>query len=434
MAEAKQAERWQVPFFTIWTGQQVSLIGSMLGGFALVWWLTQATGSATVLATASLVQILPGIILGPFVGALVDRWDRRRVMMVADAVVALFSAWLAYLFWSGTLQIWHVYAIIAVRAIGGTFHWPAMSASTSLMVPEEHLSRVAGINQTMRGIFSIVAPPLGALAMSLLPLYGVMAIDVATAAFAIVPLFFVSIPQPVRRVEPGARTKPSLWQDVAEGFRYVWGWPGLRALLIIAAVINFVFNPASSLMPLIVSKHFGGDAAQLAWMESLWGVGIVLGGLALGVWGGFKRRIVTSLVGLIGMGVGATLIGLTPAALFWVALAGMLFVGTMNPIANGPIHAIFQSVIPPDMQGRAFTLISSACNAVAPLGMLVAGPVADALGVQSWFVIAGVTCVAMGAVGFLSPAVMHIEDNHREQEGAPEAVVPVPTEAVTAVE
>ena len=424
--------RWQVPFFTIWAGQQLSLIGSMLAGFGLVWWLTERTGSATVLATASLVQMLPRIVLGPFAGALVDRWNRRKVMLVADTAIAIFSAWLAYLFWTGALQIWHVYVIMAVRAIGGTFHWPAMSASTSLMVPEEHLARVAGINQTMQGILQIVSPPLGALLVSLLPLHGVMSIDVVSAAFAIVPLFFVHIPQPERRVsapalDGPAKAKASLWDDMREGFLYVWSWPGLRSLLIMATVLNFLLNPAGSLMPLLVTKHFGGDAAQLGWINSVWGVGVVIGGLLLGVWGGFKRRIVTSMVGLIGLGIGALALGVAPAGAFWVAVAGMLVMGCTNPLANGPINAIFQSVIEPDMQGRAFTLIGSACSAMSPIGMAIAGPVADTLGVQAWYVVGGLACILMSVRGLLNPTVMNIEDNHK-QSAAHET--PVPAEAV----
>jgi DHA3 family macrolide efflux protein-like MFS transporter len=317
-----QATRWQVPFFTIWIGQQVSLIGSMLAGFALVWWLTRSTGSATVLATASLVQTLPRILLGPFAGALVDRWNRRKVMLVADSVIALSTAILAYLFWTEALRLWHVYVLMTVGAIGGTFHWPAMSASTSLMVPKEHLARVAGINQAMNGVLSIISPPLGALLISILPLHGVMAVDVLTAAFAIAPLFFVHVPQPERRIAAGA-VRPTLWADMREGFDYVWSWAGLRRVMLIAVVLNFLLNPAGSLTPLLVTQHFSEGAPGLALLQSLWGGGAVLGGLLLSVWGGFRRRILTSMLGLAGMGAGALFLGLAPAGAFWMGLAGM---------------------------------------------------------------------------------------------------------------
>ena len=272
----EQRRRWQIPFFAIWTGQQFSLIGSNVLQFALVWWLTQLTGSATVLAMATMMWVIPQVFLGPIVGAYVDRLNRRVVMIVADSLIALVALWLAYMFWTETMQVWHVYAALLVRAIGGLFHWSAMQASTSLMVPDEHLTRVAGLNQTMQGALNVVGPPLGALLLALLPFKDIMLMDVGTAILAILPLFFVVIPQPERASTKSE--KSSLWSDVREGLRYVWSWPGLLAILVMATIINFVVNPAFSLMPLLVTEHFNGEALQLGWLESSWGVGLVLGG------------------------------------------------------------------------------------------------------------------------------------------------------------
>ncbi len=412
---SKTKSNWKASFFTIWIGQQFSLFGSMLAGFALTWWVTKQTGSATTLATLTMVMMLPEVFLGPFVGALIDRWNRRAVMIVADSVVALFSAWLALLFWKGALQMWHIYLIMLIRAIGGTFHWPAMAASTSLMVPREHLSRVAGLNQTMMGIRNIVSPPVGAFLMTLLPVHGLMAIDVITAVTAIVPLFLVHIPQPDRR--PHAEGKPThLLRDVHEGLAYVWHWPGLSVLLLMATLINLLLNPAFSLLPILVQKHFGGEALQLGWMQSAWGIGVILGGLLLSVWGGFKRRIVTSLTGVIGMGVGTLMIGMLPSTAFGMASGAMFFVGVTNVLANGPVNAIMQDVVDPNMQGRVFTLVGSMCSAMSPLGMALAGPVADALGVTTWFIIGGVACLLMGAIALMTPSVMSLEEGRRAQE------------------
>jgi DHA3 family macrolide efflux protein-like MFS transporter len=411
---------WAAPFFTIWTGQAFSLVGSQVGGFALVWWLTQASGrSATVLTSATLVAMLPGVFLGPVVGALVDRWSRRRVMIVADTVIALFSAWLAFLFWTEQIEIWHVYVIMFVRALGGAFHWPAMRASTSLMVPREQLSRVAGMNRTLQGILEVVTPPLGAFLMEILPLHVIMAIDVATAAFAIVPLFFIYIPQPTRREmeTDEQQARPSLWQDIQEGFLYIWHWKGMLLVLVMATVLNMLIHPGMSLLPILVTKYFGGDALQLGWMNSAWGAGVILGGLTLSVWGGFRRKVVTALLGLVGMGVGLALVGIAPASAFWLSLAGMLLGGFMNPITNGPFSAIFQDVVAPEIQGRVFTAIGSIVALASPLGIAVAGPVADWLGVQVWFVMGGVACVLMGIGMCFVPDVMQIEDRRRPVSG-----------------
>ncbi len=227
------ADRWKTPFFTIWAGQAVSLIGSGIARFALIWWLTEETGSATVLATTTFFALLPQIALGPIAGALVDRWNRRHVMIVADAAVALVSLWLAWLFWSGSIAIWHVYLIMLARELGGIFHWPAMQASTSLMVPKEHLARVSGVNQAIYGALSIVGPAVGALLLAIAPMHSIMLMDVVTASLAITPLLVVAIPQPPRAARPEG-AKPSMIAELREGMRYLLGWRGL--VIITAAV------------------------------------------------------------------------------------------------------------------------------------------------------------------------------------------------------
>jgi DHA3 family macrolide efflux protein-like MFS transporter len=414
-------------FFVIWTGQAFSLIGSSVAQFALVWWLTQLTGSATVLATATMAALVPGIILGPLAGAYVDRWNRRTVMIVADGLVALAALWLAYMFWSGAMQPWHVYVIVLIRAIGGTFHWPAMQASTSLMVPKEHLTRVAGLNQTMNGVINITAPPLGALLLALLPLHGIMLLDVGTALLAISTLLLVHVPQPQRLLAasgagPGANgQKTSIWVDVREGLRYVWHWPGVLAVLVMAVLINFLLAPTGALLPLLVTKYFHGQAPQLAGLESAWGIGVILGGLSLSVWGGFKRRVYTSLLALALMGLGFITIGFTPATAFWLAVVGNLVAGFMNPLVNGPLFAILQTTVAPEMQGRVFTVIGSLSSAMTPLSLAIAGPVADVVGVRPWFVMGGVLCVLMGLGACFVPVIVNLEKNNGSQEAVAQA-------------
>lgn len=411
---------WKPKFFTIFAGQALSLFGSGLVQFALVWYLTQETGSATILATATLIAMLPQILLGPFVGALVDRCDRRVVMMAADGAIALATLALAGAFWAGWVQIWHIYAILFIRSLGGAFHWPAMAASTALMVPNEHLARVAGLQQTLHGLVSMVAPPTGAVLLGVMTTQGVLAIDVITALIAILPLAFIPIPQPARVQNANNEPRPSYWQDVRDGLRYVAAWPGLLAILSMAVLINFLLTPAGALMPLLVTRHFGLGALELGLTDTLWGVGMIAGGALLGVWGGFKKRIATTLLGIIGIGVGVLMTGLAPANMFWLALAGMAVVGVTNPIANGPLHAILQAAIQPEMQGRVMSLVNSAATAMTPLSLLVAGPVSDVVGVRAWYLFGGLVCLLMGTAGFFLPVVMNVESN-RINEEAPAA-------------
>jgi DHA3 family macrolide efflux protein-like MFS transporter len=430
-ADHENSKKWMAPFFTIWIGQAFSLLGSQLVQFALVWWLTQKFGSATVLAKATLVALLPQVLLGPIAGTLVDRWNRRVVMIVADTMVALATLLLAVLFYFGKVQVWHIYLLMLIRSLGGGFHWPAMQASTSLMMPKEHLSRVQGLNQMLGGAMSIGAAPLAALLIGIMPMPGIMMIDIGTALLAILPLLFIPIPQPTRSASPEALSgKTSVWQELRAGLHYVWGWPGLMLVLVAATLINLVLTPAGSLQPILVTKHFGGQALQFAWMESAWGLGVVVGGLTLSTWGGFRRRVLTSLAGLIVMGFSTTAIGIVPASGFWVAVAMIFIMGFTNPIVNGPLFAVVQAVVAPDMQGRVFTLMMSAAGAMTPLSLLIAGPVADATGVQTWYLVGGLLTILIGIVSFFIPAIMHLEEGRKvagENTGAQQdSSLPVP--------
>ena len=402
---------WKIPFFTIWSGQAASLLGSQLVQFALVWWLTQMTGSATVLATATLVALLPQVFLGPLAGVLVDRGSRRLILILADSLIALATLALAFLFWAGWVQVWHVYLLMFLRSVAGAFHWSAMQASTSLMVPKEHLARIQGMNQMLGGLMNIGSAPLAALLLTVLPMQGILSIDVITAVVAVLPLLFIAVPQPERTqaAEAGSGGM-SFGQELRAGFRYVWSWPGLMVIGLMATIINLLLTPTSSLQPILVTDHFNGQALQLAWLESAWGLGVVAGGVTLGIWGGFKRRIVTSMLGLILLGLAVLGVGLVPADRFWLAVGLLFLVGFTNPIVNGPLLAAVQATVAPDMQGRVFTLINSVASAMTPLGLLMAGPLADTYGVQIWFLVGGVITILMGIAGFLIPAVMHFED------------------------
>ncbi|KPL20802.1 MAG: hypothetical protein AMJ93_11060 [Anaerolineae bacterium SM23_84] len=407
---------WKLPFLAIWTGQAFSLVGSRVAQFGLVWWLTESTGSATVLATASMVALLPCIVLGPVVGVLVDRWNRRLVIIAADALIGLSALWLAALFWSGSVQIWHIYVLLLLRSLGEGFHGPAMQASTSLMVPEKHLTRVAGLNQSMNGALNIVGPPLGALLLRWLPFHGLMLVDVGSALLAILPLLFVNVPQPSR--DPLTTGQPSIWEDLVEGLRYVRGWPGLVALIGGALVFKIALTPAFSLIPLLLSEHYGGGAAELSLLESVMGIGILLGGVLLGVWGGFQHRIHTVLLSTTMLAAGLTALGLLPANKLWAAVVVGYVVGMAIPLADGPIMAILQANIAPGIQARVFTLIGSLISLSSPLGLALAGPVADWLGLQTWYLVAGALLGLTTVAFYFTPAIMNIEENSHAAESA----------------
>ncbi|MBL8049921.1 MAG: MFS transporter [Anaerolineales bacterium] len=407
-------KNWAVRFFSIFTGQAFSLFGSSLVQFALIWHLTQQTGSATVLATASLFGMLPQILLGPIAGTIVDRGNRRLIMIFADATIAIFTLLLAYLFWVNRVEIWHIYAALMIRSAGGAFHHPALSASTTLMVPKEQLSRVAGANQTLQGLVSIVAPPVGALFVAAMPTQNVLLIDIFTALMGITPLLIFSVPQPIKENVDISAPKASFMQDLSAGFKYMAAWPGLLMLGLMATLLNFLLAPTSALTPLLVTKYFKLGALQLGSLDSLFGVGMIAGGVLLGVWGGFKKKIVTSLTGIILFSFAILAIAAAPADKFWIMLVSMFFIGFMMPMVNGPIHALFQSVVEPSMQGRVMSLVGSVATAMMPLSLIIAGPVTDATSYQTWFWIAGILNFVIGVGCFFIPALMNIESNHNE--------------------
>ncbi|NLW71307.1 MAG: MFS transporter [Chloroflexi bacterium] len=421
--EKPQAPKnWLTNYALMWIGQILSLLGSSVVQFALVWYLTEKTGSAVVLTTTMLVGMVPEVFLGPFSGAIVDRLNRKMIMIVSDALVALATLALVFLFAAGWVQLWHIYVIIFIRSLVGTFQYPAGAASISLMVPKEHLTRLAGINQAARGFLQIAAPPLGALLIKFWPVQNVLAVDLVTAALAVFLLvLFVKVPQPKQTKAPEPISASALLKDVGEGFRYIYAWKGLLWLMIGALLINMIATPAFSLLPLYVTQYYGKGATELAWLESALGIGMIAGGLLLGVWGGFKRKIYTVICGNAGMGIGIILLGLLSKTMYQLAIPVMGLIGLTNGLTNGPFLAIFQTKIRPDMQGRILTAVNSLAVGATPLGLLLAGPLADTLGIKVFYLAAGVMCLLIAAGWLKTRQVYTLED---QEEGGRLAVEP----------
>jgi DHA3 family macrolide efflux protein-like MFS transporter len=415
--------RWTIPFLSIWTGQQISLVGSRAVRFAVIFWLAQQmearspAAAPMVLSLTMLSSMVPQALVSLLAGAYVDRWNRRLVMLVADSLVALASLWLAYMFWieatqSGTtVQVWHIYLVIMIRSLATAFHLPAMTASTSLMVPEKHLARVAGFNQTVTGLLDMIGLPIGAFLFDNLPPFGFVFFDVVTALPAVLTLAVVRIPQPRREIKKKPDgSEPHILHDIWEGIRYVWHWPGAMLLVGMGMLVYFVLAPTAALPSLLVIRHFGGGAQETAWFEFGWGGGVLLGGLALGVWGGFRRRVYTPLMGLALLGAGFVVVGLAPPGAFWLAIAGNFLAGFMNSMIVGSMYAVLQANVDEDMQGRVFTLIGLSM-AAGFVSLLIAAPVTNLIGVQPWYLIGGLACMVLGCAAFFVPAIVHIEQN-----------------------
>ena len=409
-------------FFVLWTSQAASMLGSSVVGFALAWYLARETGSATILSTAMLVNIIPQIVLGPFIGPFIDRWNRKTILIYSDLITAVFTLALVVLFYTDTVQVWHIYVIMAGRSAGAAFQFPALGASISMIVPEKHLARANGLNMTLRGAVNIVGPPVGAFLIETLEMHWVLSVDIITAAIAIGCLLPLAIPQPPRTTLP---TKPGIFGDMVQGFRYIAAWRGLVLLLILFAVLNFFAAPGNSLFPLFVTNYLGGDVFKLGWLQTAMGAGIIAGGLILGVWGGFTRRIVTCLTFVILQSIAIIAFSFTTENLFFFGLAMVFIAGMCGAFINGPLTAIFQSVVAKDAQGRFFALVGSISGAMMPLGLLVAGPLADAIGVRLTFLISAAAIFIFTSAGFFSRDLMNLENKKSIEEPAA-AKKPIP--------
>lgn len=359
----------------IWGGQLVSLVGSGLTSFALGVWAYQRSGSVTQFALIVFFAGLPGILLAPAAGALVDRWDRKWVMIGADTASALITVSIALLLWTDSLQIWHIYIAAALGSVFKTFQWPAYIAATTLLVPKRHYARVGGMMQFGQAASEIVAPLIAGLLMVTIEVKGVLLIDFATYFFALGALAFVRVPRPEQTEEGAAAAKLPFRKQMAYGFTYIGQRHGLLGLLLFFAMINFVVSVATVLLtPMVLS--FTSEAV-LGTVLSVSSAGMLVGSIIMMVTGGPKKRIYGVLVfGLI-LGVAVFFAGLRP----WAPLvAGAVFLMMAGvPIINGCSQAIWQSKVAPDVQGRVFSVRRMVAQFTVPIADLSAGPLADFL-------------------------------------------------------
>lgn len=395
---------WQKRYWTIFTGQALSLVGSAMTQFVLLWWIASTTQSATALATAGMAALIPQAILGPLGGTFADRYSRRALMIGADLVSALCMVVLITLFARDAVQLWHVYTLMFVRSSMQAFQSPAASASTAMLVPTEFLPRAAGLNQTLFGVMTIAAAPLGALALGVMPLGAALSIDVVTAVLGIVPLLIYAIPQ----YEISLVDRQSVWTEFREGVDLVWGNTGLRHLYILMTITVLVLMPTFTMVPLFVKQHFQGGVGQVAWMEGLAGVGMILGGVLVAAVNP-KRRLETTLWGFALCCLALAFTALAPSSLFWLAVIFWSVSGLAYSYGNAPMLAVLQTVIPNHLQGRALSLMSTLMGLAAPVGLAISAPLAEAIGVRWVFVTSGLLGAVVCLSGFCSQALRKLE-------------------------
>ncbi len=419
-------------FAVVWIGQVVSLLGTAMTGFALTIWAWQITGEATALALVGFFAFAPIVLMSPVAGALVDRWNRKLAMMISDLAAVLSTIVVLLLFSAGNLQIWHLYLTGAFSGIFQAFQFPAYSAAVTTMVSKEQYGRASGMLSMARFASSIFAPALAAILLGIIGIGGILTIDVVTFLVAISALLLVHIPQPIV-TEEGRKSRGSLWKESGYGFHYIYERPSLLGLLLIFFAVNLVVPFATTVLAPMLLARTGNDATVLGIVQSAMGLGGLVGGIVLSVWGGPKRRIHGILIGLALAMVGILLIGLGRSPFIW-ALA-TFFTLFFVPILQGSSQAIWQAKVAPDVQGRVFAARGMIAQISAPVAMLLAGPLADRVfepammpggslavtfgglvgtgpgtGMSLMFVIAGALRVLIGLGGYAFRVVRNIED------------------------
>lgn len=414
---------WRLRFWSIWVGQAFSLIGSALTQFVLIWWITLNVGTPGALAVAGVMALLPQALLGPLGGTLADRFSRRIIMIVTDAISALCMLVLIWLFHTEQIQLWHLYSMMFIRSSMQAFQAPAASASAAMLVPREWLGRVAGLNQMLQGLMTIAAAPLGALLLAFLPFQGALLVDVVTALLAIVPLFFYAIPQPRRE----AHRRTGLWTEFVEGAQVVLHNRGLLQLYGLVMLVVLTIMPTFTLTPLLVTEHFGGGVTAVALMEGLAGIGIIAGGALIAVTPIFKRRITTILISYAISCATVAFTALTPGSQLWIAAGWWAISGVTFSTGQAPLIALIQSQVPNQFQGRVLALLNTVMGLAAPIGLGLAALLGEWLGVRGIFIAGGLVSAAICLLGFAAPALRRIEETPITITGGTQRAAPLPS-------
>ncbi|MEA4962380.1 macrolide efflux MFS transporter Mef(A) [Lutispora sp.] len=387
--------KWKRSFLTIWIGQAISLITSAILQMTIIFYLTEKTGSAMVLSIASLVGFLPYAVFGPMIGVLVDRYDRKKIMIGADLIIAAGGAALAMIALYMELPVWMVMAVLFIRSIGTAFHSPALSAVMPLLVPEEQLTKCAGYSQSLQSISYILSPVAAAFLYSVWELNAIIAVDVLGAVIACITLAFVRIPK--LSIDEQSLNRNFI-KEMKEGLIALKENRGLFALLLIGTLYMFVYMPINALYPLITMEYFDGTPIHVSITEIAYASGMLIGGLLLGQFGSFKKRIALITASIFMMGVSLTISGLLPSSGFVIFVVCCVIMGLSVPFYSGVQTALFQEKIKPEYLGRVFSLTGSIISLAMPIGLILSGAFADRIGVNYWFLISGMLIIGIATI------------------------------------
>jgi len=374
MTEEKHRLGGMVGFIVVWLGQIVSVLASGMTQFALTIWMYQQTSSATALGLMQVFYITPFLLISPIAGVMVDRYNRKLMMMVSDLAAGAGTVLVLVLQSQGRLEFWMLYIVSALIGLGGAFQWPAYSAAISTMVPKEQYGRVNGLMTLMEAGPGVLAPLLAGMFLPIVGLTGILAFDVITFVFAIGALLVVYVPQPPKTVE-GQKESGNFFKEALYGFTYIFARPSLLGLQLVFLFGNLFSGIGYTVLAPMVLERTSNNAAALGAVMTAGAVGAVVGGIGMSIWGGFKRRVHGVLGGWILAGLGFAMLGLGQVLPVWVFFSA--FSSLVGPLINASNQSIWMAKVAPDVQGRVFSARRLIAWSTQPVAPIIAGTLAD---------------------------------------------------------
>ena len=395
-------KHWKRKFVCLGMGQAISMLTSSVLQMAIVWYLTEQTQSAAVITLATLAGYLPRAVLGLFSGVLIDRFDRKKIIILSDGIIASAALLLAMVGLWAPIPIWLIFVILCIRSIGAAFHMPSLNAVIPSIVPKEQLTRCAGFLQSFESVSMILSPALAGALFSVWSLSSIVLLDVVGALFAIGMVCCIQMPSVGSR---GEENKIHVYREIKEGFAILRKEKGMMSILVISSLYAFIYFPIGSLYPLITMTYFGGSVVDSSIVEIAFSGGTLLGALILG-WIGNRLHKVIAIATSIGIyGVGVMLSGLLSPHGLRIFMVLSVVMGLTIPFFYGLRTAIFQSRIPNEYLGRVLSLAYSVSLFAAPLGLLLGGALSEYFGVQNCFFVCGVLAIALAAPILLMPSI-----------------------------
>ncbi len=419
MQQHAPSSRWKRNAAFFIAGQFLSMFGSMLVTFSITWHITLQQQSGSMVALFTCAAMLPMVFVSPFAGVWADRYNRKTLVNLSDAAIALITLLVAVLYASGIQSVWMLLLAVTARSVGQGVQQPAVGALIPQIVPEEHLVRFNGIQSAAQSLTGFAAPMAAGALLTFLPIQTIFFIDVATAAIGIATVFFcVKVAPLAAPAAPREAGLKAYTREMAEGLSFIGKAPWLKLMLISVAAFGILAAPAAMMTPLQVARSFGDDVWRLTAVELAFSIGMMLGGVGVAAWGGFKNKAHTMVLACLLFGGCTVLFGVIPN--FWAYLAVMAFCGCTMPLFNTPAMTLMQTKIPPQLMGRVFSVMMVLNGLCMPLGMALFGPLGDVVKIEWLLIVTGALLLLGGFALYGRRELLSAEDFSYDADDAHE--------------